>query len=112
MKIDGIVPLLNVIDVASSIAFYSAALDLALENKFESEGRVRWAGLSCDEVTLMLNEHGEESESRRARPSHRDVGLSVLACREPPGSVAQESLADVLQAHPTDRATRVSASRS
>ncbi len=77
MKVDGIVSLLNVVDVASSIAFYSDALGFALENKFESEGRIRWARVSCDGVALMLNEHGEERAARTARHGHRDVVLYV-----------------------------------
>ncbi len=78
MKVDGIVSLLNVVDVASSIAFYRDALGLALEKKFESEGRIRWARVSCDGVALMLNEHGEERAARTARHGHRDVVLYAL----------------------------------
>ncbi len=77
MKIDEIVPLLNVADVASSIAFYSGALGFAVENKFENEGRIGWARVSREGLALMLNEHGEESEARRARQGHRDVVLYV-----------------------------------
>ncbi len=82
MKIDRIVPLLNVVDVANSIAFYRDALAFALENKFESEGSPRCAiqtakslcwcsGVPGEAVELVEDQHKTGLLSSRCDARHR-----------------------------------------
>lgn len=72
-----ITPLLNVEDVARSAQFYRDVFGFEVVDSWKDDGRIRWARLVRDTLTLMLNEHGEHSEQRRARPGHRDVVLYV-----------------------------------
>jgi catechol 2,3-dioxygenase-like lactoylglutathione lyase family enzyme len=70
-------PLLNVEDVERSARFYRDVLGLEVVNSWKDAGRTRWARLELGALKLMLNERGEHSELRRARPGHRDVVLYV-----------------------------------
>jgi uncharacterized glyoxalase superfamily protein PhnB len=98
-----ITPLLNVEDVERSASFYRDVLGLEIVNSWKDDGRTRWARLARDGLSLMLNEHGEDSSARRVRPGHRDVVLYVMvdsadslhqklvASGHSPGDVHEES---------------------
>ena len=74
-----LVPLLNVEDVGSSIAFYETVLGARVENQWEMEGRVRWARLSFAGGSLMLNTPDSTSSSdRKERPDFADVVLYLM----------------------------------
>jgi uncharacterized glyoxalase superfamily protein PhnB len=96
-------PLLNVESVERSISFYRAVLGLEVVRSWKDQDRIRWARLTRGELTLMLNEHGEESAARRRRPTHCDVVLyfaidsadelhrTLVAGGYSPGEVQEES---------------------
>jgi catechol 2,3-dioxygenase-like lactoylglutathione lyase family enzyme len=75
MSLRGLVPLLNVSDVAASCAFYHDALGFRVESDWRDAGRVRWARIACGSLQLMINEQGQQSAARHARPGHGDVVL-------------------------------------
>jgi uncharacterized glyoxalase superfamily protein PhnB len=80
-----LVPLLNVEDVSSSVAFYQRALGAEVENQWESEGRVRWARVRFDGGSLMLNQpDGASSSERRSRTEFSDAVL-YLMCEDAGG---------------------------
>lgn len=54
MKLQSLVPVLDVHDVEASIEFYCGALGFTLHDKVEWGGRTEWALLRCDQVQLML----------------------------------------------------------
>ena len=73
----GATPLLNVADVARSIAFYEA-LGFAVTDRFDQDGQAIWAHLSLGEARLMLNQQTRiDAASRRERPSYGDLVLYV-----------------------------------
>ena len=73
-----LVPLLNVEDVAKSLAFYETALGAQVENHWELDGRVRWARIRFESGSLMLNTPDEvSSRERRSRSEFSDVVLYV-----------------------------------
>ena len=76
-----LIPLLNVEDVRASVAFYTTVLPGAsLAGQWEDEGRLRWAHLTFDGGSLMLNEPDTVSSSeRRQRADFADVVL-YLGC--------------------------------
>ena len=68
-------PLLNVADVAQSVAFYR---DLGFEvtGRFEDAGELVWVSLAAGEARLMLNRKDRiTSEQRLARPHYGDLVL-------------------------------------
>lgn len=68
-------PLLNVLDVRASVAFYEALGFTVGERWDGGEGRA-WRLLVCGDLRLMLNQTGRaESELRRARPDYSDAVL-------------------------------------
>ncbi len=74
-----LVPLLNVEDVSSSVAFYARALNAKVESQWESEGRMRWARIRFDGGSLMLNEpDGVSSAGRLSRQEFSDVVLYLM----------------------------------
>lgn len=56
MKLKDFTPLLNVRDCANSLAFYENLLGFKVTQKYEIEGRVRWALLQNGPIKLMINE--------------------------------------------------------
>ncbi len=74
-----LIPLLNVEDVGSSMAFYQRALNAEVENQWENEGRVRWARVRFDGGALMLNNpDGASSRERRSRAEFSDTVLYLM----------------------------------
>jgi catechol 2,3-dioxygenase-like lactoylglutathione lyase family enzyme len=100
-----ITALLNVESVERSAQFYRDVLGLEVVDSWTDQGRVRWARVRAEGVSLMLNERerGEGGESRRARPGHSDVVLYVsvddvaslhprlVASGYAPGAINEES---------------------
>ena len=70
--------LLNVEDVPASIAFYGELFGFEVVQQFEENNAIRWTSLRKDQIQLMLNEHGEQSNDRRQpKDSHLDVVLYI-----------------------------------
>ena len=79
-----LIPLLNVEDVSSSIGFYETVLGAKVENKWELEGRIRWARVSFEGGRLMLNTPDSASSTdRRNRAEFADTVLYVM-CDDAP----------------------------
>lgn len=79
-----LIALLNVEDVARSIAFYQRALGAKVESRWESEGRPRWARIAFPGGKLMLNQpDGADSDARRDRAEFGDAML-YLMCDDAP----------------------------
>ncbi len=55
MKLQNLVPVLDVHDVDASIEFYCGVLGFTLHDKVEWGGKTEWALLRCDQVQLMLS---------------------------------------------------------
>jgi uncharacterized glyoxalase superfamily protein PhnB len=80
-----LIPLLNVEDVAASIAFYEKALGAVVESQWEMDGAARWARVGFDGGQLMLNTPERvESAERRQRSEFADTVL-YLMCDDAPG---------------------------
>lgn len=74
-----LVPLLNVEDVAASIAFYERVLGAVVENQWQMDGTVRWARCAFDGGKLMLNApDGAASAPRGRRAEFADVVLYLM----------------------------------
>ncbi len=63
-----LIPLLNVEDVSSSIGFYETVLGAKVENKWELDGRIRWARISFEGGRLMLNTPDSASSTDQEEP--------------------------------------------
>lgn len=84
-----LIPLLNVENVARSIAFYEKALAATVENQWEADGIVRWARIGFDGGKLMLNMPDRaKSEERRERAEFADTVL-YLMCENAPARRAR-----------------------
>ena len=76
MKVDAMIPLLNVEDPDRSIAFYTEALSFERMQDATAGGRTVWAMLQNGAARLMINRpDGADSAARRTRASYRDVVL-------------------------------------
>ena len=74
-----LIPLLNVEDVSTSIAFYETALGARVENQWELEGSVRWARIGFEGGKLMLNTPDNVSSAeRRVRRDFADTVLYLM----------------------------------
>lgn len=79
-----LIPLLNVEDVARSIAFYETVLGATVERRWEMGNRTRWARISFEGGKLMLNTpDAATSRERRSRPEFGDAVLYVM-CDDAP----------------------------
>ena len=68
-------PLLNVSDVAKSVAFYRE-LGFEVTARSEDAGGLVWVSLAAGEARLMLNRQNRiSSEQRSARPHYGDLVL-------------------------------------
>lgn len=76
MKLQSLVPVLDVRDVEASIEFYCGALGFTLHDKVEWGGKTEWALLRCDHVQLMLCA-SQEPDSEEA-PNHTSDGMFFL----------------------------------
>ena len=65
--------LLNVTDVSRAVDFYRDALGFTCTNQWKNEGRIRWARVENGAANIMLNEHGELTDSRLERDAYRDT---------------------------------------
>lgn len=96
-----LIALLDVEDVARSLAFYETALGAKLERKWEAGGRPRWARIGFEGGRLMLNTpDGADSAARSGRPEFADVVL-YLMCDDAP-SRRERLLAAGLAAGPLE----------
>jgi uncharacterized glyoxalase superfamily protein PhnB len=96
IEIDGAVPLLNVYDVPTSIAFYRDVLGFEVVNHSqpftEAKDDYGWALLRLNGVELMLN-NAYEDNIRPSKPDasrnawHKDVCL-YMNCRDVDGTYA------------------------
>ena len=76
MRLKHLTPLLNVESVSRSIEFYRDHLGFRVSQKWEDEGRVRWASLEMSGIQLMLNQpHQVDSHDRRNRQPYSDAVL-------------------------------------
>lgn len=76
MKINAMVPLLNVEDAARSIEFYTDTLAFRVVQDFQADGRTVWAMLQNGDVRLMINAPGDPGSAyRRQRPSYGETVL-------------------------------------
>ena len=74
-----LVPLLNVADVARSLAFYIGHLGFTESNRYEDDGTPIWAALDYGDSSLMLNRPDHTlCDGRAARPSYGDVVLYMM----------------------------------
>lgn len=90
-----LIPLLNVEDVARSIAFYASALGATLEAKWEEGGRIGWARVSFEGGKLMLNTpEAASSAERKGRAEFADVVL-YLMCDDAPARRRQLKAAGI-----------------
>ncbi len=68
-------PLLNVADLTTSIAFYRH-LGFTVGDSFEEQGTMIWARLEAGDARLMLNRQDRiAAAARQARPHYGDVVL-------------------------------------
>lgn len=66
-------PLLNVLDIDESTAFYEA-LGFAVRERWDGEAGRAWRSLACGDLRLMLNQtERAASSARRARPDYSDL---------------------------------------
>ena len=98
-----ITPLLNVADVAASVAFYRR-LGLEPAERFEDDGVLIWAMLKSGASGLMLNRQDRiHAASRRARPHYGDA---VFYIEVPSAATMHAALvADGIAATPVERQT-------
>jgi uncharacterized glyoxalase superfamily protein PhnB len=76
MKVDAMIPLLNVEDPNRSIAFYMEALSFQRVRDATAGGRTVWAMLQNGAAKLMINRpDGADSAARRRRTGYRDTVL-------------------------------------
>jgi len=76
MKVEALVPLLNVEDPDRSVAFYTGVLSFQMVQDACAEGRTVWALLQNGAAKLMINRpDGANSAPRRNRPGHGDAVL-------------------------------------
>ncbi len=54
MQLQSLIPMLNVVNVEKSIAFYQDALDFDVLNRYEHDGCLQWAMVKSGETELML----------------------------------------------------------
>jgi catechol 2,3-dioxygenase-like lactoylglutathione lyase family enzyme len=54
MKVESLIPVLDVRDVDASVSFYCEVLGFQIQDKVEWSGRTEWALLQTDKVQLML----------------------------------------------------------
>jgi glyoxylase I family protein len=86
LELEGMVPLLQVYDMPTSIRFYCGQLGFELVNKSQPGNDFSWALLRLNGVELMLNTRYEK-EARPHAPdpqrvaAHDDVGL-YFGCRD------------------------------
>lgn len=74
---NAIIPLLNVQDVARSLAFWRDGLGFEVLQTYEWEGRLAWAQLGKGQVRLMLNGRGGDPGHRLARERYTDAVLCI-----------------------------------
>ena len=75
-KIERCTPLLNVSDVEASLGFWRDLIGLTVTLRYEPGGKLLFATLQLDDVRLMLNLHGGDPATRRARPHYTEMVLS------------------------------------
>ena len=77
MKFSALTPLLNVVDVAASLAWYRH-LGFQERVRVEQDGVLAWAQASNDDHDLMFSRSATSAPpSRFDRPSHADVVLCL-----------------------------------
>lgn len=54
MQLDNVVPLLSVVEVEKTLAFYQDALQFEVTDRYEHDGLVRWAGVKSGDTELMF----------------------------------------------------------
>lgn len=96
-----ITPLLNVADVAASVAFYRR-LGLEPAERFEDDGVLIWVMLKAGASGLMLNRQDRiHAASRRARPHYGDAVLYVKVTSA--ATMREALVADGVAATPVER---------
>ena len=73
-----VVPLLNVSDMAGSLAFYVDGLGFRMSNSWTPEGRLRWCWLTFGEASVMIQQSWDEAEG--AIPTPQPAGGGVTMC--------------------------------
>lgn len=100
---NGLTPLLNVLDAPRSIEFYTQALGFTVDRQFEMDGAVVWARVSNGDAALMLNQSPGRArrEPRKDAASYDDV-VVYLEVDDAPG-LHGELQARGLQPGPCER---------
>src|SRR5678816_4124756 len=73
-----VVPLLNVSDMAASLAFYVDGLGFRITNQWVPEGVLRWCWLELDGIALMIQQSWTDGVGPSEPPG--PVGQGVLLC--------------------------------
>jgi glyoxylase I family protein len=82
LDIRGLIPLIQVFDMATALDFYGRILGFEIVDKAGPPGDIGWAWLRCAEAQVMLNT-AYESHERPATPdfvrtrAHRDTILFI-----------------------------------
>lgn len=84
IKVEGMIPLLQVFDMPRALGFYRDVLGFVVENQSSPGDDFDWGMLRLDDVKLMLNTAYEMPHRPAAPPAHRvaahqDAGLFFLA---------------------------------
>ena len=70
MKLNSLIPLVDVCDVERSIDFYENALGFNIEDKLIWNGEIEWALLSSGQVHIMLSNGDEPRDDTYAVPKN------------------------------------------
>jgi lactoylglutathione lyase len=70
------VPLLNVADMAASLAFYVDGLGCRMTNQWAPEGRLRWCWLALGDAAVMIQQSWKEGEGPWVPPGPMGQGVS------------------------------------
>ena len=73
-----VVPLLNVSDMAASLAFYVDGLAFRITNQWVPDGVLRWCWLELDGIALMIQQPASEHDPPAPKPGA--VGQGVTLC--------------------------------
>ena len=74
MRLKALIPMLGVADVQRSVDFYCKTMGFQMGGSYAPEGRLCWASLQRDDVSLMLT----LNESARTADGHRCGHNTIL----------------------------------
>jgi lactoylglutathione lyase len=78
-----VVPLLNVSDMAASLAFYVDGLGFRITNQWVPEGVLRWCWLELDGIALMIQQTWADGVGPSKPPGPVGQGVSLcIMCQD------------------------------